>query len=45
MVAAASESSCHDEAVEVDGELDVDGEETVDDEEFNLGLDMAGTMS
>ena len=44
MVAAASDSSCRDEAVEVGGELDVDSEEAVDEEEFNLGLDMAGTV-
>ena len=44
MVAVASDNSFRDEAVEVSGKLDVDGEEAMDEEEFNLGLDMAGTV-
>jgi len=39
MAAAASDSSCRDEAVEVGGELDA-ADEAVDDEEFDGDLDM-----
>lgn len=42
--AAASDSSCLDEAVvEAGGELDA-ADEAVDDEEFDGDLDMAGTV-